>query len=303
MTERAGDPVLSHGRLGSRPRLMATGWLLIGGAIGLLLITLVIPTLLVVGLSFLERGENGEILLQATTGNIARLAGFGSFGWSADYLWILARSLWVAGVATSLSLCLAYPLAFLIAARTPRWRLVLLALVAIPFCTNLVVRTNGWMILLSGQLAPAHLAQAAGLIDAGRALYPGAWAVHLGMVSSLLPFAVLPLYTAVERLDHALIDAARDLYASPWRVFRHAVLPQTLPGLGAATALTFIPAIGMFVVPDLLGGSSYMLVGNLLQQQFFTSNDWPLGAAIASLLIALTFLGLFVVRRLQRNAR
>jgi spermidine/putrescine transport system permease protein len=123
--------------------------------------------------------------------------------------------------------------------------------------------------------------------------------VQLGLVSSLLPFAVLPLYAAVERLDHALLDAARDLYASRWRVFRHAILPQTVGALGAATALTFIPAVGMFVVPDLLGGSKAMLVGNLLQQQFFTSNDWPLGAAIASLLILLTFAGLAVVRRLQ----
>jgi spermidine/putrescine transport system permease protein len=123
------------------------------------------------------------------------------------------------------------------------------------------------------------------------------------MVSSFLPFAALPLYTSVERLDWSLVEAARDLYASRWREFRHAILPQTLPGLTVAVILTFIPAMGMFVVPDLLGGARTMLVGNVIQQQFGASRDWPFGAMISLGLMALTLAGLFLLRRYGKGGR
>jgi spermidine/putrescine transport system permease protein len=143
----------------------------------------------------------------------------------------------------------------------------------------------------------ARLAALLGVIPDGAPLYPKAFAVYLGMVSMFLPFVTLPLYASVERLDWTLVEAAQDLHASPVRVFTQAVLPQTMPGLSVGIILTFIPAMGMFVVPDLLGGAKYMLVGNLIQQQFGPSRDWPFGAAVSMGLMLLTMIGLWVYRR------
>lgn len=276
--------VVWYGRLVTRRRLWGEGALLSLGAVAWLLVLLALPMIAMVALAFAQRGPYGEITWDFTTENFRRLVGYGAFGWSADYLRILGRSLWVAFVTTVLCVALSYPLAFFIAGRPRVTRAVLLGLVIVPFCTNLVIRAYGWMMLF--RFVPP---------EAG--LYPGPFAVFVGMVSSELPFALLPLYAVVERLDWSLVEAARDLYASRTRVFLHAIVPQTLPGLAAATILTFIPAIGAFVVPDLLGGAKYMLVGNLIQQQFGASRDLPFGAAVSLALLALTLLGLLFLRR------
>jgi spermidine/putrescine transport system permease protein len=286
-----------YGQLTTRPRLWARGALLVGGAIAWLVAFLALPLLVMSAIGFMRRGSYGEIEWTFTLENFRRLAGYGILGWSADYLWILGRSLWIAFVTTGLCLLLGYPLAFFIASRRRVTRYLLLGLVMVPFCTNLVIRAYGWMLLLGHQSLAARLAQMAGLVEPGMGLYPSALAVYLGMVSSDLPFAVLPLYASVERLNWSLVEAAQDLYASRRRVFLQAILPQTLPGLAAAVILTFIPAMGAFVIPDLLGGAKCMLVGNLIQQQFGASRDWPFGAAVSLALLVLTLAGLFMLRR------
>jgi spermidine/putrescine transport system permease protein len=291
---------IERGELATRRRLLLRALLQVGGAIAWLMLFLVLPALLVAMLAFASRGDYGELVWNFSFGNVLRLCGFGPFGWSGDYLVILARSVWLAAVSSSIALLLAYPLALVIAAQTPRRRLFLLALVAIPGCTNLVIRTYGWMLLFSNQLPPAMLAQYLHLIDADAGLAPGPFAVYVGVINAILPFAILPLYPSVEHLDWSLVEAAQDCYASRWRTFRHAILPQLLPGLTAAFVLTFIPAIGMFVVPDMLGGAKYMLVGNLIQQQFGSSHDWPFGAMISLLLIVISCAGLAGLRRRVR---
>ncbi len=246
---------------------------------------LVLPLLVMVALAFTRRGADGEVCWELTIENFRRLAGYDILGeWSPNYLFILARSVWVAAVTTLFCLAFSYPLAFFIAGRSRATRAVLLALAIVPFCTNLVVRTFGWMMLL-------------GLTPPEAGLYPGSFAVFVGMVTSELPFALLPLYAVVVRLDWSLVEAAQDLYASRTRVFLHAILPQTLPGLAAATILTFIPTMGAFVVPDLLGGAKYWLVGNLIPQQFGASRDLPFGSAVSLALLVLTLIGLFLLRR------
>jgi len=262
-----------------------------------LIALLIIPMTALVVVSFASRGTYGEIVWQFSVNNFRRLAGYGYFEWTPDYLLILARSVWVALITTLFSIVLSYPLAFYIAGRPAKSRYLWLALVIIPLCTNLVIRTYAWMLILAQQMPPAWIAQKLGLIGSEEALYPSPFAVYLGMISSFLPFATLPLYTSVERLDWSIIEAAQDLYASKWGVFRHAILPQTMPGLTVATVLTFIPAMGMFVVPDILGGAKYMLVGNLIQQQFGSSRDWPFGAAVSLGLMTLTLIGLFIILR------
>jgi spermidine/putrescine transport system permease protein len=262
---------------------------------------LFLPSLVLAALGFASRGPYGEIVWDFSIGNFRRLAGFGLLDWSADYLLILGRSVLVASVTTALSIILSYPLAFFIAARPPRTRYLWLTLIIIPLCTNLVIRTYAWMLLLSQQMPPARMAAWLGLIPPDTGLYPSAGAVYVGMVSSFLPFAVLPLYTSVERLDFSVVEAAHDLYAGKRRIFFHAILPQTVPGLTVALILTFIPAMGVFVVPDLLGGARYMLVGNLIQQQFGASRDWPFGAAVSLGLMLATLAGLFGLRRRDRE--
>lgn len=284
----------------------------LGGGMAWLFVFLVIPSALLLLLAFAARGEYGEILFyeRADDGslhwlinieNFRRLAGYGILGWSPDYLWILWRTVLMASVTTFLCVVAAYLVAFFIALRPPRSRYLWLIVVVIPLCTNLVIRTYGWQLIFSAGLPPARLAAALGYIEPGRPLYPSELAMYIGLFTSSLPFAVLPLYTNVERLDWSLVEAASDLYSTRWGIFRHAIVPQTVPGLLVAVILTFIPSMGVFVVPDLLGGAKYMMLGNLIQQQFGSSRDFPFGATISFGLVLLTLPCLFLLRRQGRG--
>ena len=286
-----------YGELVSRRSLRRRGLFLLAAPVLWLAALLVIPSILLLGLAFAQRSPYGEITWRFTTENFRRLAGFGLMSWSPDTLLILWRSVVVAFVTTALSVLLAYPLGFFIASRPARTRTLWLVLIIVPICTNLVIRTYAWMLILGNQAPPARLAHALGLIGPDEALFPGPFAVYLGMVTSYLPFTVLPIYTNIERMDWSIVESAQDLYASRWRIFTHAILPQTLPGLTVALILTFIPALGSFVVPDLLGGSKFMLLGNLIQQEFGPSRDLPFGAAVSFGLMLLTLAGLFALRR------
>lgn len=289
--------IVWFGELTTPARLTRRGLWFLLPAIVWLLGLLVIPGLALVALSFAERGQYGEVVWNFNLENYARLLGYGIFGWSPDTIFILLRSIWVAFVTTLVCVALAYPLAFFIATRPERSRYLWLTLVIIPFWTNLVIRTYAWQMLLSPDFPFAKLAHFIGLIPPDGALYPSAFAVYLGMVTAFLPFVVMPLFSSVERLDWSLVEAAQDLYASRVRVFFQAIWPQTLPGLTVGIILTFVPAMGMFVIPDLLGGAKYLLVGNLIQQQFFASRDWPYGAAISLGLMVMTLIGLAIYRR------
>jgi len=290
-----------YGELTSRGRLSARGWLFAAPALLWLLVFLILPGLAVVVVSFMQRGQYGDIVWQGTFENYSRAAGNGIFGWSADNLLALARSLWTAGLTTVLATLLAFPLAFFIASKPEKSRYLWLTLVILPFWTNLVIRAYAWMLLLSPDSPITQLASRMGLVEAGAALYPSSFAIQLGMLTTFLPFVVLPLYSSVERLDWSLVEAAQDLYASRVRVFFQAIVPQVLPGLTVSVILTFVPAMGMFVIPDLLGGGKFLLVGSLIQQAFGSSRDWPYGAALSLVLVLLTLVGLRIYRRYGRG--
>ena len=290
-----------YGELTTQQNLKKRGLVFLGGGMLWLMVFLVLPGLVLIVVSFATRGAYGQLEWDFTIENYKRLMGFSLFGWTADYIVIVLRSVWVAFVTTALSVILSYPLAFFICARPGRSRYLWLTLVIIPFWTNMVIRTYAWFLILAPELPLAKLASYFGVIPQGNPLYPNAFAVYLGMVSMFLPFVALPLYSSVERLDWALVEAAQDLYASKVRVFMQAILPQTLPGLSVGIILTFVPAMGMFVVPDLLGGAKYMLVGNLIQQQFGASRDWPFGAAISIGLMILTMISLQLYRRRSKE--
>jgi spermidine/putrescine transport system permease protein len=255
----------------------------------------------VVATAFATRGDYGQVEWRFTWDNFARFAGFGPFGFEPLYPMIVLRSRGMAAATSVLCLGAALPLTFFIARLPDRWRRVALMGVIIPYWTNLLIRTYAWQIVFSAQGWPARFAAAVGLISEGEALYPGTFAVFVGLTCDYLPFLALPLYASVEKIDWSLAEAAADLGASGWRVFRHALLPQIVPGLVAGFTLVFIAATGQFVIPDLLGGAQTVLLGNAIQQQFGSSRDWPFGSAIACLTMALVMVGLWVFGRMTET--
>lgn len=292
------EPIVVRGELTSHGRLRGKALLFGGGALVWLTVFMVLPGLAIAALAFATRGPDGVVLWDFQLGNLLRLAGRTADGtWHPDFFVIALRTLWLSVLSTVLAIVLAFPICFLIASMPPRRRLLLLALVTIPFCTNVVVRTIGWLQLFSNGMWPAKMAQHLGLIEANLSLAGTLFAVMVGLISNALPMAILPLYPSVERLDWSLAEAARDLYGGRWRVFRHAVLPQLWPGLSAAFILTFIPSLGGFVITDLLGARNYYLIGNYIDQQFYTSRDWPYGALISMVLVLSSLVGLFLLRR------
>jgi len=256
-----------------------------------LTIFLGIPLLLVVAISFTTRGTYGGVVYQFSLASYAMLL-------DPLYVGIMVRSLGMATVATLVCLLAGYPLAAYIAAAGPERRRWLLMLVIIPFCINFLIRTYAWMVLLRSEGLINSLLMATGLIESPLAMLYTPGAVLLGLVYIFLPFAVLPIYASLEKLDPHLVEAASDLGARGGQVLRRVVLPMAAPGIAAGALLTFIPSLGMFVVTDLMGGSRTMLVGNLIQNQFMAARNWQLGSAASVLLILMVLVGLGIYRRL-----
>jgi spermidine/putrescine transport system permease protein len=223
-------------------------------------------------------------------------------GFVPDTLRIALRTLGAAASTSAACIALAFPTALWIASRPAHRRPMLLALAAIPMGTNIVVRSYAWMLLLGPGSPFAAFAGAVGLIEPGSSLHPSWLAVSLGMIAASLPLAIISLYASVERLDWRLADAARDLHASRLRTAWHGVVVPAWPGLLAAFTLTFVPALGSFVIPDLLGGAKHWMIGNLVQQQFGTSRNWPYGAALGLLLVAGTIPAVVVLSRRRAGA-
>lgn len=296
MARRPGEEVRFGERLtrgGERLRSLATS----GPGILWVTVFLLVPLLAITAIAFATRGPSGEIVGPPTLQNFRRLLGFGLFGFEPLYPLIIGRSLLLAAATTVLCVAIAFPLAFFIAALPARFKNLALTLVIVPFWTNLLIRTYAWQILLGVESPLTRLAAALGLVSPGQALYPGLFAVSVGMLCAYVPFLVLPLYTAVEKIDWAIAEAAMDLGADGPRVFRHAIVPQVAPGLLAGVILVFVPATGQFVIPDLLGGSKTALLGNAIQQQFGASRDWPFGSALALVGMAVVLGGLWIYAR------
>lgn len=260
-------------------------WLLSLPPYVFLLVFFLAPALTMVLASFRWPGEFGGLaplrggaLAQAFTLENWRFLAQGTI-----FAEILLRSLLVALATTVLCLMLAYPLALLIARQPRRRREWLVLLVILPFASNFLIRVYAWIIILG----PFGL------------LYTR-FAVMLGMVYVHLPFMVLPLYANLEQHDPLLLDAAADLGGGPWQRFWRITLPLSLPGMLAGSALVFIPVLGMFAIPELLGGTGDVMIGNLIKEQFLESRDWPLGAALA---LALTAIALAMAQLSARLAR
>ncbi len=248
-----------------------------------------LPLVIMFIVSLGQRSSVGTVIYTFTLHNYARF--FGRIGGRFLYLLILWRSLWLATVNTVLCLLFGYPLALWIARQPERRRNTYLLLVMIPFWTNFLVRTYAWMVILRDTgVINTFLIDVLGWTDHPLRLLFTPGAVFLGLFYGYLPFMVLPLYTSLERLDWSLMEAAQDLGANARRAFREIMLPLTMPGIVAGSILVFIPSVGAYVTPDLLGGARVTMVGNLLQQQFLVVRDWPFGSAVGFILMILMLL-------------
>jgi spermidine/putrescine transport system permease protein len=211
------------------------------------------------------------------------------------------NSLRYAAATTILSLLIGYPIAYWISRYGGRHKALLLILVMLPFWTSYLIRTYAWMIILRDNGVANWALQAVGLTSEPIILLNTDFSVILGMTYGFLPFAILPLYVSIDRLDGSLIAAARDLYANGRGAFLHVTLPLTMPGIVAATILTFIPAIGDFVTPDLLGGAQTTTIAKVVQELFLEGRDWPYGAALGFILMLITLVGTFIALRPLRR--
>jgi spermidine/putrescine transport system permease protein len=248
------------------------------------------PMLIVLAYSLHTRG---------TYGGISRPLSVESYQRFADpiYLGILWRSFWIAGASTAISLLLGFPLALFIS-RAGKRKNLYLSLVILPFWTSFLVRTYAWMFLLRDTGLVNSTLQKLGIIHDPLPLLYNDGAVILGLVYGYLPFMVLPLFGTLERLDRNLLEAAADLGARPWATLLRVVLPLSAPGIRAGVILVFIPCLGAYLTPDLLGGGKSVMIGNLIQNQFTTARDWPFGSAISLALMAVVMLLLIAfVRR------
>jgi len=281
--------------MGTRSDGRGAKWLVSGPPLVYLAIFFAIPTLIMVLASFRTPGEFGGLApLVAEDGSLdLNLESYLRFFEEPVYFEVFVKSVVYALVTTIVCLLLAYPLAVLIAQSPRKYRDLLLLLVILPFWSNFLIRIYAWMILL-GPNAAASRAINAVLQPLGFEpvqLMFSSFAVLVCLVYVHLPFMVLPLYANLEKHDPALLDAARDLGANGWQRFWRITFPLSLPGVYAGAALVFIPALGMFAIPDLLGGPNDTLIGNLIKQQFLETRDWPFGSVL-SILLTVAALGL-----------
>ena len=247
------------------------------------------PLAIILAYSFESRGTYGGISLPWTAESYQRLA-------DPIYLVILWRSVWIAGVSTLVCLLLGFPLALFIS-RSGNRKNLYLSLVILPFWTSFLIRTYAWMFLLRDTGLLNTALQKLGLIHDPLPLLYNDGAVILGLVYSYLPFMVLPLYATLERLDRSLLEASADLGANPWATLTHITVPLCAPGIRAGAILVFIPCLGAYLTPDLLGGGKSVMIGNLIQNQFTTARDWPFGAAISLALMAMVMALLWLFAR------
>jgi len=260
------------GRTDIRRNALIEKSLLIGPGLVYAIVFMAIPVLLVLALTIFQRGRYGGVVYDATLANFTR-------AFDPLYLDILRNSIYIAGLTTFLAIAIGYPTAYAIAQLPKKWRTLVLVLVVLPFLTNFLIRTYAWIVLLNSQ-GPINKALAGLGVNPIQVLYTP-WAVVAGLLYAYLPLMILPLYSSIERLDPELREVALNLGATPFRAFRKVTLPLTLPSLITGSVFVFVPSLGNFIVPELLGGGKTVMVGNLIRDQFLKARDWPFGSVLA----------------------
>ena len=258
-----------------------------------LIFFVLIPNLLVLTVSFLTRDGSDFYALPFTLDNYANL-------FNPLYAQVVWNSLYMSGIATIICLLIGYPFAFMVSKINPKYRPFLLFLVVLPFWTNSLIRIYGMKVFLGVKGVLNTMLMDMGILSEPIRILNTEVAVIIGLVYLLLPFMILPLYSAIEKLDGRLLEAARDLGANAVQRFFRVILPLTMPGIVAGCLLVLLPAMGMFYVADLLGGAKVLLVSNVIKSEFLISRNWPFGSAISIGLTILMALLIFVYYRANK---
>jgi spermidine/putrescine transport system permease protein len=282
--------------------------LLIAPAVLVIGIFMVLPLCIAVAYSFMTANPYGGVTGPATFDAYVQFLFQRDFDdslvYTSSYLVIIARSIYLAAATTLICLVLSLPVAWYIVCQSEQRRRLLLFLVTLPFWINTLIRTYCWILILRDEGLANHLLRASGLITDPLPLLYNDGSILLGLVYTFLPFMVLPIYSTLERIDARLIEAAHDLYAGKFEVYRRVIWPLARPGALAGATLVFAPALGSFLAPDLLGGGKKLLIGSLIQMQFTSSRNWPFGAALSTIITAVILLIFFLrARRTPAEAR
>ncbi len=282
------DVLKARGARDSPRRALRERAVFLGPGLLYLAVFMLVPLGLILSFTFFQRGRFGGIVYEFTLDNYTRAI-------EPIYLKVLWNSVLIAGITTLLAVLLGFPAAYFIANLSAKWRTVALVAVVLPFWTNFLIRTYAWIVLLNTEGPVNQALVASGLRDDPFQVLYTRGAVVVGLLYAYLPLMILPLYAAIERLDPQLREAAANLGAGPFRIFRDITLPLTLPGVITGCIFVFVPSIGNFIVPELLGGGKSVMVGNLIRDQFLKARDWPFGSVLALSVIAFLVL-LFVLQ-------
>ena len=268
------------------------GWLLLAPLVAWVVAFVIAPAVIMLVYSFAHRGTLGGVILGFTLENYLGVL-------DPVYMQIVVRSIVYAAITTGLCLAMGYPVAYLIGRADERWRNLLLMAVMIPFWTSFLIRTYAWVTILKSQGLLNSLALQMDLITEPLEMLYTPGAVVLGLVYTFLPFMILPIYSSVEKLDGALVEAALDLGAGPVRAFSRVIVPLTAPGIAAGVLLVFVPSLGIYAVNDILGGGRVDMIGNIIENQFKgNARNWPFGSALGiTLLLAFAVAFWFTGRR------
>lgn len=271
------------------------------------LLLFVVPAAIILTYSLLSRGEYGGVVWQLDFDSYARVFGFPNENelrdWDFVYLGIFAKSACIASLTAFLALLAGYPVAWYIARQNEKIKYALLFLVTLPFFANALVRVYSWMLILRSDGLINNILFSLDIIQKPLTLLYTPGAVVVAMLYQYLPFMVLPLFASIEKLDLRLIEVSQDLGASATRTFFRVILPQTKPGIVAGLVLVFVPSLGNFVAPTMIGGGKDLQVGPLLGQAFLDARDWPFGSAVATVLSTLVLICLIIMSRIERKAK
>ena len=297
-----GGEICSETYKGARVWLLMPAWLTLS-------VMVLVPVSLMLIYSFLTKEFRGGVVWEFSLAAYDQFfCDRGLFGDEActiewNYIMIFWRSIWQAGLATVFCLIVSFPTAYFIATRPERSRAFWLFLITIPYWVNLLIRTVSMRFMLREEGPVNKLLISMGLIDDPLQMINTSFAVQIGLFYSYLPFMVLPIYAAVERYNFTLSEAAADLYATKWVTLRRVILPSVRPGIIAGCILVFVPSLGAFLAPDLLGGAKNFMIGSLIEEQFKGSaGNWPFGAAASMILLSMVMIILTIYARQQSQA-
>lgn len=246
------------------------------------LILIFIPLIYILFLSFCKSDSYGGILYNFTLTNYITI-------FDLTYMKILIKSCLIALITTVICILIAYPFSIFLMDKSEKVRNLMIKMVMIPFLTNSLIRTYGWIVILRKNGVINNTLTTLNIISKPLNLMYNNLGIIIGMVYTLLPFMILPVYSAVSKVDRSLIEAGRDLGASEFKIFKNIIVPETISGVFNGSLMVFIPTIGYFFISDILGGGKIMIIGNLIKNQFLTARNWPFGSAISIFLIIITF--------------